>query len=61
MLSVPALAPDDDLRSAGAESMFFVEFAAELEDRFGMFVPVEEIEACASACDIVDWIERQTS
>ncbi len=41
--------------------MFFVEFAAELEDRFGMFVPVEEIEACASACDIVDWIERQTS
>lgn len=56
MLAHDALTLDDDLRSVGAESMFFVELAAEVEDAFGIFVPVEDVEACVSAREIAAWI-----
>jgi acyl carrier protein len=58
-LGVDALEPENDLRRLGADSLFLVELAVEIEDAFGIEVPAEAIEEDARVSRIAAWIDER--
>jgi acyl carrier protein len=49
--------PQDDLRRLGADSMFIVELAVELEAAFDIYVPPEALEADTHIYRIAEWVD----
>jgi acyl carrier protein len=60
-LRLDALHLDDDLRKLGADSLFVLELACEIEDHFDIYVPAETIESLNSVRDISTWIDATRS
>jgi acyl carrier protein len=46
-----------DLRRLGADSLFLIELAVEIEDQFDIYVPAEVVEDDARIFRIAQWIE----
>jgi acyl carrier protein len=60
-LKLDALHLDDDLRILGADSLFVLELACEIEDQFDLYVPAETIETLTSVREISTWIDATRS
>lgn len=56
-LSLDVLEPGDDLRRLGADSLFLLELAVEIEDEFDIAVPAEAIEEDTRIFRIAAWID----
>ena len=46
-----------DLRRLGADSLFLIELAVEIEDQFDIYVPAEAVEDDTRIFRIAEWIE----
>ena len=46
-----------DLRRLGADSLFLIELAVEIEDRFDIYVPAEAVEDDTRIFRIAEWID----
>jgi acyl carrier protein len=60
-LGLETLDVDDDLRTLGADSLFVLELACVIEDKFDMYVPAETIGTLTSVRDISSWIDATCS
>lgn len=56
-LDLDTVEPDSDLRRLGADSLFLIELAVEIEDEFGIYVPAEAVEDDTRIFRIAKWIE----
>ena len=56
-LEVDTVEPESDLRRLGADSLFLIELAVEIEDEFDIYVPAEAVEDDARIARIAEWID----
>lgn len=56
-LEVDTVEPESDLRRFGADSLFLIELAVEIEDEFDIDVPAEAVEDDARIARIAEWID----
>ena len=59
VLGVSGATPEDDVRSLGGDSLQVVTIVAELERRFAIAIPHEQIEAAHTIGDLARWISSQ--
>ena len=58
VLKVEGIGPDDDIFELGGDSMQAVQIAMQLEERFDVEIPLEELEDSARVRDAAAFIER---
>lgn len=56
-LDLEAVEAESDLRRLGADSLFLLELAVEIEDEYDIYVPAEAVEDDARIARIAEWID----